>query len=61
MTTEEHIEKTLQDLDNAICDLKNYSFTEVEEVHDSMFWVAKPEEELREVLALLRYRGDSFD
>jgi hypothetical protein len=61
MTTEEHIEKTLQDLDNAICDLKNYDFNEIDTIFVAMHWAAQPEEELREVLDLLRYRGDSFD
>lgn len=61
MTTEEHIEKTLQDLDNALCGLKSYSFAEVEEVHSSMFWIVKPEEELKEVLDLLSYKGDNID
>ncbi len=58
MTTEEHITKTLQDLDNALSDLKNYDFTEVDEVYATMHWAAEPEEEFREVLDLLRYRGD---
>ncbi len=60
MTTEEHITRTLHDLDNALYDLKNYDFTEVDTVFVAMHWAAEPEEEFREVLDLLRYRGDDL-